>query len=581
MKKFVVFVLMALTTFLLVSCGDVVLENITIDTLPTKVTYLAGESFDATGMVVKANYSDNKSEVITDYTVDKTTLKVGDTVVTITYEGKTAMVTITVNEVQLTKIEVTTPPTKVAYFVGDEFDSTGMVVKGTYEDGKVEVITSYQVDKTVLSLDDSKVTVSFGGKTATVNLTVSRVKFVENFDSYGETEPVTGLADSKAFKIAVEGDNGFLQSVISEWGGSPWYGEDIGKYKLVDDYSVSFDFMYPEGVYGIGAFQLKGIIGDGDYEICGIHLHEDGRVLLYANRDGGQLYNSEDPTYGGTGNEWTVEQGTWHNLNLVKRDNVLFVYVDDVLVVHTVANFNFTELKGVAFIQFLLDETIGICYDNLVIEQLESVSSSVEISAENKIVENFNSYESGDAMLGFADTPSFKITKVDENGYLESVVSEWGGSPWYGQDVNDLDLEENYSISFDFMYLDGVYGIGALLVDGFANNEAYEIVGIELNGEGASLLYSNKPGGQLYNTNDIFNGGTGNEFEIVNGEWNNLRLNKIGNTLLIYVNDVLVLKKVAYMDYTKITGIAFVQFLFDGTVGICYDNLTISEIVVK
>ncbi|MGN0813760.1 MAG: bacterial Ig-like domain-containing protein [Candidatus Coproplasma sp.] len=74
------------------------LSSIVITTPPEKTEYVEGESFDKTGMVVTANYSDNTSEQITDYTVDKTTLAVGDTSVTVTYQGKTATQAITVKE---------------------------------------------------------------------------------------------------------------------------------------------------------------------------------------------------------------------------------------------------------------------------------------------------------------------------------------------------------------------------------------------------------------------------------------------------------------------------------------------------
>ena len=44
---------------------------------------------------------------------------------------------------ELTGIEVTTEPTKVAYTEGETFDPTGMVVTGTYSDSTTEEITDY------------------------------------------------------------------------------------------------------------------------------------------------------------------------------------------------------------------------------------------------------------------------------------------------------------------------------------------------------------------------------------------------------------------------------------------------------
>lgn len=78
------------------------LSGIAITTPPAKTEYTEGETFDKTGMVVTATYSDNSTAAVTDYTVDKTTLAVGDTSVTVTYQGKTATQSITVTATQKT-----------------------------------------------------------------------------------------------------------------------------------------------------------------------------------------------------------------------------------------------------------------------------------------------------------------------------------------------------------------------------------------------------------------------------------------------------------------------------------------------
>ncbi len=76
-----------------------VLDSIVVSTLPTKTKYEAGETFDPTGMVIKAKYSDYTYEDVTDYTIDKTEpLTVLDTEVTISYQGKTVVVPIEVGK---------------------------------------------------------------------------------------------------------------------------------------------------------------------------------------------------------------------------------------------------------------------------------------------------------------------------------------------------------------------------------------------------------------------------------------------------------------------------------------------------
>ena len=78
------------------------LHSIAVTTPPTKVEYTVGETFDPAGMVVTAKYSDNTSEVVVDYTIDKTQpLTLEDEEVTITYQSKTATVEIEVKEAQV------------------------------------------------------------------------------------------------------------------------------------------------------------------------------------------------------------------------------------------------------------------------------------------------------------------------------------------------------------------------------------------------------------------------------------------------------------------------------------------------
>ena len=79
------------------------LDKIEIVKPPTKLVYTEGESFNKTGMIVKATYSDGTSKVLgeNEYTVSPATaLATADTLVTISYGGKTATQQITVNKAQ-------------------------------------------------------------------------------------------------------------------------------------------------------------------------------------------------------------------------------------------------------------------------------------------------------------------------------------------------------------------------------------------------------------------------------------------------------------------------------------------------
>ena len=161
--------------------AEKVLEKIEITTNPNKTAYEEGEKFDKTGMVVTAVYSDNSKETVTDYAYTPTgSLTKNDTKITITYKDKTATVTITVKEKTppvvektLEKIEVTTNPNKTEYEEGEKFDKTGMVVTAVYSDNSKETVTDYAYTPTgSLTKNDTKITITYKDKTATVTITV-------------------------------------------------------------------------------------------------------------------------------------------------------------------------------------------------------------------------------------------------------------------------------------------------------------------------------------------------------------------------------------------------------------------------
>lgn len=158
-----------------------ILEKIEITANPNKMEYLVGEVFDKTGMIVTATYSDSSQETITEYEYAPTgPLTANDNIITITYQGKMAILTITVREKTLEGIEITTKPNKVEYEEGETFDKTGMVVTAIYSDESQETITEYTYAPVgSLTKNDTKITITYKGKTATLNIIVNEAKPTE------------------------------------------------------------------------------------------------------------------------------------------------------------------------------------------------------------------------------------------------------------------------------------------------------------------------------------------------------------------------------------------------------------------
>ena len=206
MKKRILTVLLLLCAILLcfAACDnkdptEAELRALKIAQAPAKTAYTAGESFDKTGMIVMAVYSDGSETEITAYTVDKTTLTEDDTAVTVSYKGLSAAQTVTVSaaapvssgdespstETPSTEFATTDPsaseydsvslvnaPIRETYVAGEIFDPTGILLRCTK--GAEETLTSAcTFPDTALTEDTTAVTVSCGGLTVDVPVTVA------------------------------------------------------------------------------------------------------------------------------------------------------------------------------------------------------------------------------------------------------------------------------------------------------------------------------------------------------------------------------------------------------------------------
>ena len=167
-----------------VSNEPAILENISITVLPEKVVYTVGETFNLTGMVVNAKFSDGSVEPVAAYNtypVDGAVLfESGLLTVTVDYGGKTTGFSIMVSGTPITlrSITVTVLPEKIVYTTGESLDLAGMVITAAYSNGTTAPITGYitdPVDGHTLNTSEnaSTVAVRYGGRTAYFTVMVS------------------------------------------------------------------------------------------------------------------------------------------------------------------------------------------------------------------------------------------------------------------------------------------------------------------------------------------------------------------------------------------------------------------------
>ena len=175
-------------------------DKIAVKKVPAKTTYKAGETFDPSGLVLTVTMSDKTTkevaygdETAKDFVFNPTldtALTEGMNKVDVTYAGKTAEIGIEVKadtpvepeKPTVEKVEIKANPAKTEYKAGETFDPTGMSLTVTMSDGTTKVVAygpetakdfSFNPSlNTKLTADTKKVTVTYGGQSADVVVSV-------------------------------------------------------------------------------------------------------------------------------------------------------------------------------------------------------------------------------------------------------------------------------------------------------------------------------------------------------------------------------------------------------------------------
>ncbi|MBQ7624638.1 MAG: bacterial Ig-like domain-containing protein [Clostridia bacterium] len=158
--------------------------SITITSLPDKLTYVQGESFDPAGGALHAVY-DNGTEADIEMTAEMIvgfdSTQTGDRTVTVKVNDATATFDVTVTARTLKSISVKTPPTKTEYRQGDSLDLAGGVLTLVYDNDieedipltDAEGVTGFSTD----TLGTRTLTIYYGGKS-----TYLMIKVVVSFE---------------------------------------------------------------------------------------------------------------------------------------------------------------------------------------------------------------------------------------------------------------------------------------------------------------------------------------------------------------------------------------------------------------
>ena len=297
-------------------------KGIEIEHMPNKVNYTEGEKFSSEGLIVKCVYEDGTKVSINDYTFDKSILKLGDEKVIVSYKDLfTAEIAITVNRAAIDRLEVTSLPERKEYYIGQKFESKGLVITAyTTSNSSQDVTNLVTFDREFIKQGDTKVTASYGGKT--IDIPVSIIDKVD-----------LSIENSTTNKYRVEFEN-------TTW--VKGLGCDKEKYAVVDDTNASggkrldsLDWLKGSSFMGLIDSKVETVAkltiacdGPGlDYNVVNKMIFNEQEITLVENPSGGWLNFKP----------YLVSQ----TINLKKGINTLIVNIADTQSV----NFDYYELE--------------------------------------------------------------------------------------------------------------------------------------------------------------------------------------------------------------------------------------------
>lgn len=163
---------------------------------------------------VKAAYSDGSVVQVTEFSFSPQVASANPTEVTITFEGKTAVVSVPVGTVILTGITAEYVGTGTIY-VGDNLTKNMFKVTAKYNNGSSNVVSDYKFTPiTMLNAGEQVVTFTYQGKEATATVTVVALSVTRIRASWIGGTIFKGTAFTKSmFTVTAEYNNGTSKAV--------------------------------------------------------------------------------------------------------------------------------------------------------------------------------------------------------------------------------------------------------------------------------------------------------------------------------------------------------------------------------
>lgn len=160
--------------------NDQPVSALSLKTPPKKTVYLEGhDAFAPGGCVVTATLA-NGHEIEVPVTNAMVTgfdfSKPGTQTLTITYRGSTCAFDVTIQPKKVKALEVFGIPNQQTFCQGEHYDFTGIRVTAKYDNGTMQTVANYTIEKQTATFGDKKVAILYDGARAEVAVTVYEKK---------------------------------------------------------------------------------------------------------------------------------------------------------------------------------------------------------------------------------------------------------------------------------------------------------------------------------------------------------------------------------------------------------------------
>lgn len=188
--------------------------------------------------------------------------------------------------IRATRLEVTHMPTKARYFVGETFDSAGLVIAAYYNDNTSEQVTGYTLSSPDMSAYGSKtVTVTFDEKTVDFSILVVDISGIEVKTMPTKIEyPKGDVFDTTGLSILVKYTDGTSETKTSGFEVSGFDSSSVGEKTITVTYKTH-TATFKVTVYDLSGIRITSFPSKVYYKI-GESFDPSGLTVAELRQDG-------------------------------------------------------------------------------------------------------------------------------------------------------------------------------------------------------------------------------------------------------------------------------------------------------